>query len=268
MGVDPSAVLHPSSVVEEGAIIGANARIGPFCVIGPDAELGADVVLHSHVVISGKTKIGDGTEIFPFASIGNIPQDLKYQGEDTSLIIGARNRIRENVTINPGTTGGSRLTQIGDDNLIMIGVHVGHDCIIGSGVVLANFVQLGGHCQIEDKVVIGALAGIHQFTRIGKGAIVGGHSAVVSDVIPYGAVAGERASLNGLNLTGLKRAQVDRAMVHELRAFYTDLFEADQPIMDALAAHQHRGETNALISEMITFLTKGGKRSLTVPRAG
>ena len=264
MSIDPSARIHPSALVEEGAIIGANVEIGPFSVVGPEVELKSSVRLMSHVVVTGQTQVGEGTVIFPFASIGHQPQDLKFSGEKTQLIIGARNKIREHVTMNPGTEGGGGVTKVGDDGLFMMGVHVGHDCMVGNHVILANNASLGGHCVIEDRVVIGALAGVHQFCRVGRGAMIGGLAAVVADVIPYGAVTGPRATLNGLNLTGLKRAGADRDLVNGLRAFFKDAFLSGVNISEQLPGLSAQGDENALIEEVIKFISDGGKRSLTV----
>ena len=197
--------VHPTAVVSSQSNIGNDVKIGPYCVIGPDVVIGDRVFLHSHVVIDGQTVIGEGTNIYPFASIGLVPQDLKYKGESSSLIIGARNQIREHVTMNPGTEGGGMKTVIGDDCLFMIGSHVAHDCIIGNHVILANNATLGGHVEVGDFAIIGGLSGIHQFVRIGAHAMVGGMSGVEQDLIPYGSAMGERAKLRGLNLIGLQR---------------------------------------------------------------
>ena len=202
--------VHPTAVVSSQANIGNDVRIGPYCVIGPESVIGDGVFLHSHVVIDGQTVVGEGTNIYPFASIGLPPQDLKYKGEDSSLIIGARNQIREHVTMNPGTEGGGMKTIIGDDCLFMIGSHVAHDCIIGNHVILANNATLGGHVQVGDFAIIGGLSGIHQFVRIGAHAMVGGMSGVEQDLIPYGSAMGERAKLRGLNLIGLQRRDFSR----------------------------------------------------------
>ncbi|PJN94377.1 acyl-[acyl-carrier-protein]--UDP-N-acetylglucosamine O-acyltransferase, partial [Amaricoccus sp. HAR-UPW-R2A-40] len=198
-------IIHPTAVVEPGARIGAGCRIGPYCVIGPDVMLAEGVILHSHVAIAGVTSIGAGTEIWPFASVGSAPQDLKYAGERTELIIGAKNRIREYATLNTGTVQGGGVTRIGDGNLLMMSIHVGHDCVIGNGVILVNNATLGGHVTIEDNVIVGGLSAVHQFCRLGRGAMIGGLTGVVADVIPYGMVVGERGHLGGLNLVGLKR---------------------------------------------------------------
>jgi UDP-N-acetylglucosamine acyltransferase len=265
MSIDQSARIHASSVIEEGASIGANADIGPFCHVGPEVTLGAGVVLKSHVVVTGWTDVGDDTVIFPFASIGHIPQDLKFGGERSKLEIGKRNRIREHVTMNPGTVGGGGLTKVGDDGLFMMSVHVGHDCIVGNHVILANNASLGGHCIIEDNVVIGALAGVHQFCRIGRGAMIGGLAAVVADVIPMGMVQGDRASLDGLNLVGLKRAGVEKSHINGLRAAFKDVFMADKNVKETIEDARAKYGDNPLVAEMITFITSETSRSLTTP---
>ena len=264
MSIDKSAVIHPSSVIDSGAIIGANVTIGPFCHVGADVTLNDGVELKSHVVVSGWTTIGEKTTIFPFASIGHIPQDLKFSGERTKLEIGKRNRIREHVTMSPGTDGGGRLTKIGDDGLFMMGVHIGHDCIVGNNVIMANNASLGGHCIIENNVVIGALAGVHQFCRVGRGAMIGGLSAVVADVIPMGMVIGERANLDGLNLIGLKRAGVDKNHINGLRAAFKLIFQSESTVRDAIKPTLDLYKGNPLVEEMISFITSETSRSLTI----
>ena len=267
MAIDPSAEVHRTAIVEEGASIGPGCRIGPYCVIGPEVALAAGVTLHSHVVVEGITRIGEGTEIWPFASVGTAPQDLKYRGERTELIIGARNRIREHATLNPGTAGGGGVTRVGDGNLLMMSIHVGHDCILGSGIVLANNATLGGHVTVEDNVILGGLAAVHQFVRLGKGAMVGGMAAVVADVIPYGMVVGERAHLAGLNLTGLKRRGVDRATIHGLRGAYGEIFAGGAgSLQERAAAAAERRADNPLVREVADFLSGDSARSFTLPQ--
>ena len=193
MTISPEAIIHPSAVIEAGAVIGPRCQIGPFSIIGPEVRLGADVAVKSHAVVTGWTDVGDASVIFPYACVGEIPQDLKYQGERTRLIVGARCRIREGATLNTGTTGGGGVTRVGDECLIMTGAHVGHDAQLGNRIVLANQVAIAGHCVIGDDVVIGGLSGIHQFVRIGHGAMIGALTMVTNDVIPYGLVQGPRA---------------------------------------------------------------------------
>nr|MBP8929703.1 acyl-ACP--UDP-N-acetylglucosamine O-acyltransferase [Paracoccus sp. (in: a-proteobacteria)] len=199
------SAIHPSSVVDPDARIGEGCEIGPFCVVGPQVTLGRGVVLKSHVVVAGETVIGDETVVFPFASVGEIPQDLKFKGERARLEIGARNRIREYVTMNPGTEGGGGVTRVGDDGLFMAGSHVAHDCQIGNRVILVNNASVAGHCVLEDDVIVGGLSGVHQWVRIGRGAMIGAVTMVTADVIPFGLVQGPRGHLDGLNLVGLKR---------------------------------------------------------------
>lgn len=215
--------VHPTAVIEPGAQLGASVRIGPFCVVGPRVRLAEGVELKSHVVVTGDTSIGADTVVFPFASIGEVPQDLKFRGEDVCLRIGARNRIREYVTMNPGTAGGGGVTTVGDDGLFMASSHVGHDCRIGDGVILANSVAIAGHCTLEDGVIVGGLSGVHQWVRIGRGAMIGAVTMVTADVIPYGLVQGPRGHLDGLNLVGLKRRGATRADIAALRRLLADL---------------------------------------------
>lgn len=265
MSIDPTAIIHPTAVVEDGAVIGPRTRVGPFCAIGPEVVLGADNDVKSHVAIAGLTTIGDGNRIFPFASLGHVPQDLKYRGERTRLEIGSNNSIREYATLSPGTEGGGGVTRLGDGCLLMMHVHIGHDCIVGSGVVLANAASIGGHAVIGDGAVIGALAGIHQFVRIGTGAMIGGLSAVVADVIPYGTVTGERAHLAGLNLVGLKRRGTDKAAMNGLRAAFSDLFEGQGTLQERIEQVTLEHGENPLVQEVLGFLGEGSSRHLTLP---
>lgn len=209
--------IHPLALVDPAARLDEGCRIGPFCIVGPEVELGRDVVLKSHVVVTGQTTIGPGTVIFPFASIGEIPQDLKFRGERTRLVIGARNRIREYVTMNPGTEGGGGETVVGDDGLFMAGSHVAHDCRIGDRVILVNHASVAGHCVIGDDVILGGLSGVHQWVRIGRGAMIGALTMVTADVIPFGLVQGPRGHLDGLNLVGLRRRGASREQITALR---------------------------------------------------
>jgi UDP-N-acetylglucosamine acyltransferase len=263
--IDPSAEIHPTAVVEAGAEIGPGCRIGPYCVIGGQVALAAGVVLHSHVAVAGATRIGADTQVFPFASLGHIPQDLKFAGEDVELVIGARNRIREHVTMNPGTAGGGGVTRVGDDNLFMMSTHVAHDCVIGSNVIMANNATLGGHVVIEDFAVLGGLCAIHQFVRIGRGAMIGGLAGVVADVIPYGSVMGERAHLAGLNLVGLKRRGASRDDINGLRTAFTEMFAGDGTLQERVRSAGARHSGNPLVSEIVAFVTTESARSFTVP---
>ena len=258
-----TARIHPTAIVDERSSIGPDCDIGPFCVIGPDVKLEQGVRLRSHVVVDGDTRIGEGTEIFPFASIGGVPQDLKFKGENSRLVIGARNTIRESCTMNPGTEGGGMETVIGDDNLFMVNVHVAHDCRIGSGCVLVNNVSLAGHVVVEDNAVIGGHSGVHQFVRIGQGAMVGMLSAVAADVIPYGTVTGDNATLSGLNLVGLKRRDADKGDINGLRAAYKSLFKGEGTLKDRARAFE--GSDNALIARVAAFILSDSDRSFCRP---
>lgn len=196
MTIHPTARIHASAVIEPGAVIGERCEIGPFCVVGPEVSLGAQVVLKSHCVVTGWTELGDETVVFPFATVGEVPQDLKYHGEHTRLIVGQRCRIREGATLNIGTEGGGGVTRVGDDVLIMTGAHVGHDAQIGNRVILVNNVAIAGHCVLGDDVIVGGLSGVHQWVRIGQGAIIGAVTMVTNDVIPYGLVQAPRGELD------------------------------------------------------------------------
>lgn len=264
MTIDPSATIHPSAVIEPGAFIGAGCAVGPFCVVGPKVVLHDRVVLKSHVVVAGRTDIGDETVIFPFASIGEIPQDLKFKGEDTQLIIGKRNRIREGVTMNTGTEGGGGITRVGDDCLFMTGAHVGHDVIVGNKVVMANQAALAGHCIVSDDVIIGGLSGIHQFVRLGRGAIIGAVTMVTNDVIPYGLVQGPRGALDGLNLVGLKRRGVARSDITALRAAYQMLAQGEGAFQER-AARLGEETDSAYVSEIVNFILGASDRSFLTP---
>ena len=264
MSLDPTAQIHPSALVEPGASVGPECRIGPFCHVGAKVTLGRGVHLKSHVVLSGRTEIGDETVVFPFTSLGDVPQDLKFRGEETRLVIGARNRIRENVTLNVGTDGGGGVTRVGDDGLFMAGSHVAHDCQIGNRVILVNSAALAGHCVLEDEVIVGGLSGVHQFVRIGRGAMIGAVTMVTADVIPHGLVQGPRGILDGLNLVGLKRRGAGRADVAALR----DLLDAlsQGTFRDTARAEVERGAENALVREVLDFILGPSDRSFLTPR--
>lgn len=264
MATPPSAEIHPSAHVEPGARIGADCRIGPFSLIGPEVVLGRGVEIKSHAVITGRTGIGDGTVIFPFATIGEIPQDLKFRGEETSLVIGARNRIREHVTINVGTDGGGGVTRIGDDCLLMAGAHVAHDCQIGNRVILVNNAALAGHCVLEDEVIVGGLSGVHQFVRIGRGAMIGAVTMVTADVIPHGLVQGPRGTLDGLNLVGLKRRGAGRSDIAALRDLLAALGQGT--FRDTARMRADDNSDNALVREVLDFILGPSDRSFLTPR--
>jgi len=264
MTVHPTAEIHASAVVEDGATIGEGCRIGPFCCVGPKVVLGPKVHLKSHVVVTGITEVGEETVIFPFATAGEIPQDLKFKGEETRLIIGKRNRIREGATLNTGTEGGGGVTRVGDDCLIMTGAHVAHDATVGNNVVMANQVAIAGHCVIDDDVIIGGLSGIHQFVRVGKGAIIGAVTMVTNDVIPYGLVQSSRGALDGLNLVGLKRRGVDRADITALRAAYQMLAQGEGAFQER-AARLAVENDSAYVREITDFITGASDRSFLTP---
>ena len=257
-------MIHKTAIVDSKAKISSSVNIGPYCVIGPNVEINENVKIHSHVNISGNTKIGKGNKIYPFASIGNDPQDLKYNGEETKLIIGDNNKIREYVTINPGTKGGGGLTKIGNDCLFMISSHVAHDCQVGNNVIIANNVPLGGHAIIEDNVVIGGNSAVQQFTRIGKMAMVGGMTGVLHDVIPYGLSIGNRNYLQGLNLIGLRRANFNNKDILGLTEAYKEIF-ATKNLSDNLSKLNGEFKENILVKDVIKFITKDKKRSICTP---
>jgi len=257
--------IHPSSVIEDGAQIDPSAVIGPFCLVGSDVTIGPDVELKSHVVVKGRTVIGEGTVVFSFAVIGEIPQDLKFKGEQSGLVIGKRNRIREHVTMNAGTEGGGGMTKIGDDCLFMAGCHIAHDAIIGDRVIIVNSAAIAGHCILEDDVIVGGLSGIHQFVRIGRGAIVGAVTMVTNDVIPYGLVQAPRGALDGLNLVGLKRRGVARVDITALRAAFQMLAQGDGTFhnrVELLGAETD----SAYVQEIVDFVTGDTDRSFLTPR--
>jgi len=257
-------MIHKTCIIDKKAKISSTAKIGPYTVIGPKVEIGENVEIHSHVNISGNTKIGDGNKIFPFASIGNDPQDLKYKGEDTKLEIGKNNIIREYVTINPGTEGGGGITKIGDGCLLMICSHVAHDCYIGNNVVIANNVPLGGHVSIEDNVVIGGNSAVQQFVRIGKLAMIGGMTGVLHDVIPFGLSIGNRNYLQGLNLIGLRRKNYKNKDILGLSEAYKEIF-VTKNLNKNLSKLNGAFKENPLVKEVIDFITKDKKRSICTP---
>ena len=257
-------MIDKNSVIHKKAKISETAEVGPYVVIGPNVEIGSNVKIYSHVNISGNTKIGDGTVIFPFASIGNAPQDLKYKEEDTKLEIGKNNKIREYVTINPGTVGGGGLTKIGDNCLFMISSHVAHDCFVGNNVIIANNVPLGGHVTIEDNVVIGGNSAVQQFTRIGKLAMIGGMTGVLHDVIPYGLSIGNRNYLQGLNLIGLRRSNYSNKDILGLTEAYKEIF-ATKNLNENISKLNGVFKENPLVKDVIEFITKDKKRSICTP---
>ncbi len=263
--IDSTAIVHPSAIIEPGAVIGAGCKIGAYSVVGHEVTLGDGVELVSHVALNGVTTIGAGTKIWPFASIGSQPQDLKFDGERTVLNIGCNNTIREYVTMNPGTQGGGGVTQVGDGNLFMMMVHVGHDCVVGSNIVFANSVALGGHAVIGDNAVIGGLAGIHQFCRVGQGAMIGTGATVVNDVIPYGTVVSQRGTLGGLNLIGLKRRGAAKDQMNELRRIYKTLFGPEGNLLDRARLLEAEASDNPLVQDVLEFVLSNSDRSFCTP---
>ncbi|SEN09513.1 acyl-[acyl-carrier-protein]--UDP-N-acetylglucosamine O-acyltransferase [Pseudorhodobacter antarcticus] len=260
-----TATIHPTAIVEPGATIGAGCTIGPFCIVGPEVTLAENVTLKSHAVVTGWTDIGTGTIIFPFACVGEVPQDLKFKGERTRLIVGARCRIREGATLNTGTSGGGGITRVGDDCLLMTGSHIGHDAQVGNRVILANQAAVAGHCQIGDDVIIGGLSGVHQWVRVGHGAIIGAVTMVTNDVLPHGLVQGPRGELDGLNLVGLKRRGVERSEITALRAGYQMLAQGDGTFLDR--ARRLADESDSPhVREMTDFILSASDRSFLTPK--
>ncbi|HUG60845.1 MAG TPA: acyl-ACP--UDP-N-acetylglucosamine O-acyltransferase [Methylomirabilota bacterium] len=258
--------IHPTAIIEDGARLGADVAVGAYCLIGADVVIGDGAVVHSHVVVTGRTTLGARVKVFPFASLGHAPQDLKFKGEDSRLEVGDDTVIRENVTMNPGTEGGGMLTRVGSQCLIMVGSHVAHDCTIGDNVILVNNVTLAGHVQIADRAILGGLSAVHQWVRIGEGAFVGGMSGVENDVIPFGTVLGNRAELGGLNLVGLRRAGFPREDIHALRNAYKLLFKGDEPLSRRVDMVEESFGSSPLVGRMIAFLRAGGDRAICTPR--
>ncbi len=258
--------IHPTAIIAETAQIGDDVVIGPYCVIGPRVVLERGVKLRSHIVVEGVTSLGEDTEVYPFTTLGTPPQDLKFKGEDSRLVIGARNRIRENVTMNPGTEGGGMLTEVGNDCLFMVGAHVAHDCHVGNRVIMANNATLAGHVHVGDYAILGGLSAVHQFVRIGAHAMIGGMSGVESDVIPYGLVKGERASLHGLNLVGMERRGYSRDDVSSARDAFKTLFTHEGTLADRIDNTAQEFSENPVVSEMISFLRNKSKHGVCQPR--
>jgi UDP-N-acetylglucosamine acyltransferase len=257
-------MIHNSSIISKKAKIGSNVKIGPFCNIGDLVQLDDGVELISNVHVEGNTSIGKGTKIFPFSSIGTTPQDLKYNNEPNSLVIGERNIIREHVTINPGTAGGGGQTSIGNDCLFMISSHIAHDCKVGNNVIIANNVPLGGHVTIEDSVVIGGNSAVQQFTRIGRLAMIGGMTGVLKDVIPFGLSIGNRNYLQGLNLIGLRRKNYDNKKIMELDKAYKEIFSSKK-LHENLSKINGEFKDNELVEEVVNFIAKDKKRAICTP---
>ena len=259
------ANIHATSVVDPSAKLGTEVEIGPFCVIGPDVELGDGTMVHSHAVITGRTTLGDRCQVYPFASVGQRPQDVKYHGEPSTLTIGPKTTIREHVTINPGTEGGHMATKVGANCLLMIGAHVAHDCELGDNVTLVNGATLGGHVSIGEGTIIGGLSAVHQFVRIGAYAFIGGMSGITADVIPFGMAIGNRANLCGLNVVGLRRKGFPREQIHELRQAYRMLFSSEGTLKERLEDVETMFAANPLAKQIIDFIKTESGRSFCVP---
>ena len=257
-------MIHKTAIIDKKAQISESADIGPYSVVGPNVQIDEKTIVESHVSLSGHTKIGKNNKIYPFASIGSNPQDLKYKGEKTELIIGNNNVIREYVTANPGTSGGGSVTKIGNNNLLMIGVHIAHDCIIGNNVVIANSAAIAGHAEIEDDVIIGGNCGVQQFSRIGKMAMIGGMTGISRDVIPYGVSYGNRNYLNGINLIGLRRRNVPNKDIITLTEAYKEIFKTEQ-LHDNLKNLNGKFKVNNYVKEIVNFINKDKKRPICTP---
>lgn len=262
------SLIHPTAIIASTVKLAADVQVGPYCVLDGNVTIGEGTRLLSHVTIGGNTHIGKNCQIYPFASIGHAPQDLKYKGEPSTLTIGDNCVIREYVTMNPGTEGGAMKTVVGNNCLFMVSSHVAHDCIVGDHVILANNATLAGHVEVGDHAIIGGLAAIHQFVRIGKHAIIGGMSGVEHDVIPFGSVMGERAGLAGLNLVGMKRRGFDRDTIHALRNAYKLIFEDENGTLAerAAKAKETYGD-NSEVMAVLSFMLDKGNRSLCTPKA-
>ena len=257
-------MIHKTAIIDSKTKLSDTVKIGAYSIIGPNVQIGNNVVIHSHVNITGNTKIGEGTKIFPFSCIGTNPQDLKFKGEETNLVIGKNNTFREYVTVNPGTLGGGGLTKIGDNCLFMISSHVAHDCSIGDNVIIANNVPLGGHVTIEDNVIIGGNSAVQQFTRIGKLAMIGGMTGVLNDVIPYGLSFGNRNYLQGINLIGLRRKNISNKNILSLTEAYKEIF-ATPKLNENINKLNGEFKNNPLVADIIEFIVRDKKRPICSP---
>lgn len=261
-----SASIHPTAIVEDGAALGEGVRIGPYCIVGPRVTLGDGVELVSHAVVTGNTSVGARTRIFPFASIGHQPQDLKFHGEDSRLEVGDDCLIREGVTMNGGTEGGGLLTKVGNKCALLANSHVAHDARLGDGVILSNNVMIAGHVHIGDHVIFGGGSAIHQFARVGSHAFIGGLAGIENDVIPFGMALGNRAALAGLNLVGLKRRGFDRDAIHELRRAYRAIFAPEGTLKERVETVAADLGDRPHVREILDFIRQGGDRALCMPR--
>ena len=259
--------IHSTAIIEDGAAIGDDVTIGPYCVVGSNVELEDGVELKSHAIVVGHTRIGPNTHVFPFASIGHQPQDLKFAGEPSELEIGANCVIREHATLNPGTKGGGMVTRLGNNCVVMIGAHVAHDCQIGNHVILVNNATLGGHVSIADYAIVGGMSGVHQFVRIGAHAMIGGMSGVENDVIPYGSVMGNRAYLSGLNIVGLKRRGFARDQIQQLRNAYRLLFAEEGTLQERIDDVAELFVDNDAVMAIVNFMQADSSRSVCQPKA-
>ena len=257
-------MIHKTALVDSKAKISENVTIGPYSVIGPEVEIGANSILHSHVNIAGNTKIGNSNQIYPFCSIGTPPQDLKYKGEKNFLFIGNNNKFREYVNINPGTEQGGGITNIGDNNLFMVYCHVAHDCKISDNIVLANNVQVGGHVSIEQNAIVGGSCAIHQFSRIGESAMIGGMTGVLSDVIPFGLSMGNRNSLTGLNLIGLRRSKVSNENIKKIQLAYEIIFKTPN-FRENIEGLNSDLKNNEFVKKILIFINSDKKRPISLP---
>ena len=257
-------MIHKTAIIDLKAKLSKNVKVGPYCVIGPNVEIGDATEIQSHVNITGTTKIGKNNKIYPFASIGNDPQDLKYQGEETRLEIGDNNKIREYVTINSGTKGGGGLTKVGNNCLFMVSAHIAHDCIVDDNVILANNVPLGGHVKIGENAIVGGNSAVQQFTRVGKSAMIGGMCGVVRDIIPYGIAHGNRSVLQGLNLIGLRRKNIANKEIMTLSDAYKEIFKSEN-LTENLSNLSKDFKNNELVLEVIEFIEKDKKRPICTP---
>ena len=257
--------IHPTAVVADGAEIGAGSTVGPFSVIGPKVRMGTGNTIHSHVVVEGNTTMGDDNVVFQFASVGAPPQDLKFKGEDSRLELGNANIIREYVTLQPGTEGGDMVTKIGNKNLFMVSSHIGHDCIVGDDCKIANCTAIGGHVEVGSHVVLSGLVGIHQFTRIGDYAMLGGGTMVVKDIPPYCMAQGDRAQLIGVNQIALERDGVAAEEIMRIRRAYRKIFVAGGPLEERLDAVRELQEGSPYIENLLHFITSS-ERGITPTR--
>ncbi len=257
--------VHATAFVASGAQLGKDVRVGPYCVIGENVSIGAGTALRSHVVIEGRTSIGEDCQIFPFTSLGHAPQDIKYKGEDTALVIGSRNIVREHVTMNRGTVGGGAVTKVGDDCMFMVGSHIAHDCQVGNQVIFANNATIGGLCEVGDFAILGGLCAVHQTVRIGRLAFIGGLTPVSKDVIPFGSALGGRGVLGGLNIIGMKRRGYAREAIHNLRRAYRMIFGGEGTLTERVEQVAEMYPNEGVVQELVSFIRDSSARSLCTP---